>query len=179
MSLEEERVEARAPDEAVLMAEVRYAIVFAEMNEVVNMRLHKLCVWITTFATILTVGGAAAVITKYAGAAGFTDALTAWTLVVALVAAAAEATKRSYKFDQQAEAFRKAKQAFQDLEARGWSMNLGSLQKEIAKLRKGAPSTGEWLASAAFNKACAELGYPERHRQMPRHIAFLRSALAG
>lgn len=170
--------EAQPGSQEVLMSEVRYAIVFGEMNEIVNGRIHRLLTWITVFAAIMTVGGAAVVIGKAAASAGISQGLALATFILLVIAAAAEATKRACKFDQKEAAFREAKKNFQELEGRGWQMNQGNLAKEIAKLRAKAPAGGSWLASAAFNKACAELGYPEKHRVEPTHVRVFRNALA-
>lgn len=166
--------QAEAGTQEILMAEVRYAVVFGEMNELAYGRLHKLLVWVTTFGALLTGGGALALAARLTG-----DTAAAITLLLGIVTAAAEATRRAYRFDQREAAFREARKAFQDLEGRGWGLSVASLAREVAKLRARAPAGGSWLAAAAFNRACEELGHPERHRPEPRQVRFFRSALAG
>jgi hypothetical protein len=179
MAAQFDQLEAKPGSQEVLMAEVRYAIVFGEMNELFFGRLHRLLLAVVIFAGIIAAsGGLGTLIAKEAAAAGVTwlAPLSFWSL---LLAAIAEALRRAFAFDKREAKFRKAKEEFQDLEGKGWSMAQGTLQKEIAKLRKNAPSGGSWLASSAFNRACEELGHPERHRRVAPHVQFLQHALAS
>ena len=161
--------EAKPGSQPVLMSEVRYGIVFGEMNEVFNHRVNSLLFFMLTLCGLLSAGG---FITNLKGVLPG-EAVFVWSVVLGAVTAVTQAARLAFKFKERAAEFRAAKKAFQELEGRGWSMNQGTLTKEIARLRANAPSGGDWLASAAFNKACAELGYPDRKRRMPAHIRFI------
>jgi hypothetical protein len=169
-----ETPEAKPGSQAVLMSEVRYGIVFGEMNEVFNTRANSLLVFITSLATALAAGGFVSLLSK----ALDHETVLLWAIGAAIFGALSAAAKVAFKFKERAEQFRVAKKAFQDLEGRGWSMNQNTLTKELAKLRSNAPSGGGFLASAAFNKACAELGYPERHRDMPAYVEFIAARVS-
>ena len=164
-----EAPEAKPGSQPVLMSEVRYGVVFGEMNEVFNARMNGLLVFIITLCGLLSVGGFTTNLTKVLPQ----DSVLWLSIGLAVLTAIAHASKVAFKFKEREAEFRIAKKAFQDLEGRGWSMNQGTLYKELAKLRGAAPAGGAWLASAAFNKACAELGYPERHRDMPKYVRFI------
>lgn len=173
-------LEAQPESQPVLMAEVRYGVVFGELNELFYGRLHRLLLAVSIFAAILIAGGGVGtVIAKEAANLGLADFLKQVTFWSLLAGAVSESVRRAFKFDQREAAFRKAKEEFQELEGKGWSMALGTLQRELAKLRKNAPAGGEWLASSAFNKACQELGHPERHRHVPAPVEWIRMVMAS
>jgi hypothetical protein len=157
----------------VLMAEVRFGIVFGEMNEVFNGRINKTLLFFTCLAGLLTAGGGVLSIL------GKTDQSTVLvcTLVLSIVTALAESARRAFKFHERETAYRKAKNEFIDLEAKGWSMNQGTLQKELAKLLKNAPAGGSWLSTLAYNKACREIGHPEVQMEVPS-LTRLAASLA-
>jgi hypothetical protein len=153
----------------VLMAEVRYGIVFGEMNEVFNGRIHRFLSFLWMSAAALSAGSLVTLIGKLDQ-----SAVLPWTITLGIVAALAGAAQKAFKFHEREAAFRTAKAAFQELEGRGWSMNQSALQKELAKLLKNAPAGGSWLAPLAYNRACRELGYPDV--QMPVHGAMKLAA---
>jgi hypothetical protein len=158
----------------VLMAEVRYAIVFAEMNELVCTRLHKLFVFLTILSASLTAAGFVTVLTK-----AFSESTVIWwTLGVALVAALSNAARTAFKLEKRAADYATAKKKFQRLEGEGWSLGQTDLQNKIAKLRSEAPAGGTWLASAAYNKACEEIGHPESQMPVPVYVRILEGTLA-
>lgn len=140
----------------VLMAEVRYGIVFGEMNEVFNGRVHRLLSFLWICAAALTGGSLLTIMGKLEP-----TVVLPWTVALGIIAAVAGSAQKAFKFQEREALFRAAKKSFEDLEGRGWSMNHGALQKEIGKVRAGAPSGGSWLAPLAYNRACKELGHPE------------------
>lgn len=166
--------EAKPGSQPVLMAEVRYGIVFGEMNEVFNRRMNALLMFALTLAGLLSAGGFVSNLTKVLPG----EAVLWWSVGLGVVTALSQAARIAFKFKEREAEFKAAKRVFQELEGRGWSMNQGTLYKELAKLRGNAPSGGTWLASAAFNKACEELGHPDRHRNMPPHIRFFAERFA-
>ena len=161
--------DARPGSQPVLMSEIRYGIVFGEMNEVFNSRMNSFVVFASTLAGVLSASGVVAQVTKATSG----DVAIWWALALGVLSAVAYAAKVAFRFKERERDFRDAKVKFQELEGRGWGMHQSALMKEVAKLRAGAPAGGSWLASAAFNKACAELGYPDRKREMPSHIRFI------
>ena len=165
--------EAKPGSIPVLMSEVRYGIVFGEMNEVFNRRVSGLLLFVVTLAGLLSAGGFISNLSKVLPS----ESVLWWSVGLGVLTALAQAARIAFKFREREADFRAAKRAFQELEGRGWSMNQNTLYKDLAKLRANAPSGGDWLASAAFNKACAELGHPERHRDMPRHVRFIASSI--
>jgi hypothetical protein len=157
--------EAAPRTHEVLMAEVRYGIVFGEMNEVFNGRVHRFLSFLWISAAALT-GGA---LLTLLGRLDPTIALP-WTISLGIVAAVAGAAQKAFKFQDRETKFRETKAAFQEVEGRGWSMNQSALQKELAKLRAKAPSGGTWLAPLAYNRACRELGHPEVQMPVPKPL---------
>ena len=165
--------QAKAGSIPVLMSEVRYGIVFGEMNEVFNRRVSGLLLFVVTLAGLLSAGGFISNLSKVLPS----ESVLWWSVGLGVLTALAQAARIAFKFKEREAEFRAAKRAFQELEGRGWTVNQNTLYQDLAKLRANAPSGGDWLASAAFNKACAELGHPERHRDMPRHVRFIASSI--
>jgi len=166
--------EAKPGTVPVLMAEVRYGIVFGEMNEVFNGRLHRTLKFLGYLCAGLTATSLLQLVTKALGP----EAIAIWSASFAVLGAVCAALIAGYRFDKREADFRAAKAAFQDLESKGWAMRQDQLSKEINKIRKSAPAGGSWLASAAYNKACEELGHKEYHRDMPGVVRLL-SGLAA
>ena len=161
------------PTQDILMAEVRYGIVFGEMNEVFNSHLHRLLTFFSISSGLLTGTSVLPIIGKISS-----EVVLPWTLTFAVIAALAFAAQKAFKFSEKAEKFRKAKAAFQALEGTGWDMSRNDLQKEIAKLRKNAPSEGAWLAPLAYNRACVELGHSEVQIPVSTPAKFVWSVTA-
>lgn len=145
-----------------LMAEVRYAIVFGEMNEVFNGHVHRLLSFLWIFAAALSGGSLLTLLGKLEP-----SVVLPWTIVLGIISAFAVSSQRAFKFQEKEVSFRKAKMEFQLLEGRGWSMSQEELQKTVAKLRSGAPSGGAWLAPLAYNRACNELGHSDFQIDVP------------
>lgn len=158
----------------VLMAEVRYGIVFAEMNEVFYSRIHKFLMFLTILCGILSATGFVTLGAKLTSS----QTMLVMSFGLAVVSAFAEAARRAYKLDSRAKEFANAKKTFQTLEGKGWAMTQRDLQKELAKLRGSAPAGGGWLANIAYNRACEELGHPEYHIDVSAPIRVLGAALA-
>lgn len=148
-------LEAKPGSVPVLMAEVRYGIVFGELNELFYAKVHKAMLFISILCVSLGAGSLLGLLGKFDP-----TVVVAWALSLAVLGAVANAAGRAFKFEKREADFKAAKVAFQDLEGRGWSMNQGTLDKEIKKLRKNAPAGGGWLAAYAYNRACRELGHP-------------------
>jgi hypothetical protein len=167
--------EAQPGSKPVLMAEVRYAIVFAEMNELVCARVHKLLLFLVILSASLSATGFVTLLTK-----AFSETTVIWwALGLAAVAAVSSAARSAFKLDKRAVEYAAAKKKFQKLEGEGWTIGQVELQNKLAKLRADAPSGGSWLASAAYNKACEELGHPEFHMRVPAYVRFVGGALAS
>ena len=162
-------IEPQAQTKEVLMSEVRYGIVFGSMNEEWNGRADK---WLKTFsyaAVALTATGLLSVFSSVAG-----PSVTAiWTAAWAILGALAWSSRRGFEFEKREDEFKKAKKAFQTLEGKGWGLSREQLAREIAKLRNDAPAGGQWLAPLAYNKACRELGYPEKQMPVPCVVHIL------
>lgn len=140
----------------VLMAEVRYGIVFGDMSEVLHSRINRTLLFITIFCGALSSGSLLTLLGKYTP-----EMVLPWTIGLFVVSALAESLRRGYDFGAKAKVYASFREQFQELEGRGWSMNQGSLLKELAKLRKNAPPGGGVLAALAYNRACRELGHPD------------------
>ncbi len=169
-AMEDQRaLEAKPGTVPVLMAEVRYGIVFGEMNEVFNGRLHRTLKFVGLLCAGLSATSLLQILTKAIG----TEAIAIWAAVFAVLAVVCTALIAAYRFDKRESEFRAAKAAFQELESKGWGMRQDLLSKEINKIRKTAPVGGSWLASAAYNRACEELGHKEYHREMPGVVRVL------
>lgn len=147
-----------SPAHEVLMAEVRYGIVYGEMNEVFNGHLHRMLSFLSILAGSLAGGALLTLLGKIDQ-----SLVIPWTFGFGVVAALAFSAQKAFKFNERESKFRKAKAAFQALEGSGWSMTTKELQKKLAALRKDAPSEGIWLAPLAYNRACAELGHSDVH----------------
>jgi hypothetical protein len=145
-----------------MMSEVRYGVVFADMNESANAWLRGVSVFLTALCALLTTGGFAALALKAAP-----DYFLWWSLGLGAVAAVALAANKAFKFAEREEQFRAAKTAFQTLEGKGWCMEADSLDKELHQLRNKAPTGGRWLAELAYNRTCREIGHPEVRIPVP------------
>lgn len=148
------------PAQDVLMAEVRYGIVYGEMNEVFNGHMHRIFSFITILSGLLTGGSIVPLLGRVDQ-----EIVVPWMLAFGVITALAFSAQKAFKFNEREAKFRKAKAAFQSLEGSGWNMSKADLQRRLAALRKDAPSEGAWLAPLAYNRACAELGHPDY--QMP------------
>jgi hypothetical protein len=159
---------------AVLMAEVRYGIVFGEMNEIFNGRLHRTLKFLS-----LVCGGlsAAGFLTRSTPAVGI-EFLTWWSLFLGASSIVAGSVMLAFRFDERERRFCEAKKGFQTLEGRGWGLAQGTLQRELAKLLSHAPAGGDWLAALAYNRACRELGHPEVQMDVPATNRMFYGVLA-
>ena len=147
----------------VVMAEVRYGIVFGEMNEVFNSRVHR----VLNFLALAAVALSGAALLGLLKEVLQPSTVTWWAVGCIAVAALAKAADVAFRFKERANEFRAAKSGFQVLEGTGWSSNLNTVQKELAKLRSNAPAGGSWIAPLAYNKACKELGHPDVQMPIP------------
>lgn len=163
MSESRQAAEAAPRTPEVLMAEVRYGIVFGELNEVFNGRVHRFLSFLWIASAALTGGGGVVTLMNRVDP---TVALP-WTIGIGIVSALALAAQKAFKFNEREARFREAKRAFGVLEGKGWAMAVGTLQKEVAKLQANSPSGGWWLAPLAYNRACMELGHPEVQITVP------------
>ena len=161
---------AKPGSQPILMAEVRYGIVFGEMNEVFNGRVNRILTFLWTIAAALSGGSLLALLGKVDQ-----SMVLFWTLGLAVISALALSAQKAFKFHEREGKFHSAKKAFQDLEGKGWSMNQGTLNRELAKLRANAPSGGTWLASLAYNRACNELGHPDFQIDVPPKVRWVAS----
>lgn len=147
----------------VLMAEVRYAIVFADMNESAYRFVHRTLL----FAGFICGGLSGSTIVPLLAKTAPQEVVVAWMLGLAALSVISFSARKAFGFDKRADDFQKAKAKFQTLEGKGWTMAQQDLQNRIATLRADAPTGGQWLAAAAYNKACKELGHPEFQMPVP------------
>jgi hypothetical protein len=147
----------------VLMSEVRYGIVFATMNEVFNGRMHRLMNW----AVALGVGFTATGFIGHFADVGVRDFSQWWAFAWAAIGVVAGASNKVFNFAAKETAYRKAKQQFLDLEAKGWDMTAAALLRDLNKLIGDAPSGGRWLAEIAYNRTCEQLGRYEYKIPVP------------
>ena len=146
------------------MAEVRYGIVFGEVNELFNGQMHRILTMLTLVSTGFTVTGASGVL-QILTQMDKSFALT-WTFCWLAIGVLAFAAQRAFNFKDKETRFKTAKNSFQHLEGLGWKIRSETLHKSLVNLRQNAPSGGDWLAPVAYNRACAELGYGDGEFQM-------------
>lgn len=147
----------------VLMGEVRYGIVFADMNEAAYRFAHRALL----FAGFVCAGLSGSAVVPLLSKSSSQETVVAWMLGLAALSVISFSARKAFRFDQRADAFQKAKSKFQLLEGKGWGMAPHDLQSRLATLRSDAPTGGQWLAAAAYNKACEELGHPEFQMPVP------------
>ncbi|NML47178.1 hypothetical protein HHL11_25755 [Ramlibacter sp. G-1-2-2] len=163
MALEQSAPTAAPGTLPVLMAEVRYAIVFADMNEASYRFIHRALL----FAGFICAGLSGSTVVPLLTKTASPEVVVIWTLGLAALSVVSFSAQKAFGFDKRADAFQKARAKFQLLEGKGWTMAPHDLQSRIATLRSDAPTGGQWLAAAAYNKACEELGHPEFHMPVP------------
>lgn len=161
------QVEASPGSIESLMADVRYGIVFGEMNEAFNNHIHHTFSFVWIFcASLGTTTFAGGSLLAWLGKFGYEYVAIA-SILLGGASAAARSMQKAYKFNERAAQFRKTKIEFQRLETKGWSMSIENLRSAIGKLQEKAPIGGSWVAPLAYNKACEELGYPEVKMPVP------------
>jgi hypothetical protein len=160
-----ETPEAKPGSQAVLMSEVRYGIVFGEMNEVFNTRANSLLVFITSLATALAAGGFVSLLSK----ALDHETVLLWAIGAAIFGALSAAAKVAFKFKERAEQFRVAKKAFQDLIRRRLSC-FGSIQQGLRRIGLSRASSGH-ARLCGVHRSESELSPPSPLRRTVRRNA--------
>lgn len=135
----------RERTQAIAVAEVRYGIEYASLNERFWLHID------TTLNLVQTVAGALAL----AGLLGSGSAITA---VAGAVMALVSGLQLSWTPLQRSINFRDARHGFHGLAKRAWSMTLADLDAAIEDLRRDAPPGARVLAKPALNAVEAQLG---------------------
>ncbi len=131
---------------AVAVAEVRYAIQYAAMNERWWQHVD------TTLVLLQILAGSLAL----AGAIGAGSAVGA---VAGVTMAAVSALQLTLVPLRRSVAFRDARFGFHELNKRAWDMGLRDLDGALEDLRKTAPAGAAWLARPAQNVVEQQMGH--------------------